>query len=497
VGWNGLGTPSITNSYATGSVTDSVYSGGLVGDNNGTIGSSYWDTATTGQSVASGSGSASSNSDSNGRINTFMQQQLTFVGWDFTDTWGINEGYNYPYLRTVAPLPTVTASVSPSAAGTVNGEGAYVGTYDVGNTATVTATPNSGYSFVNWTGGGNTVSDAVYYTFTMGASNVNLVANFTTVTPTGGGGGVTSLYPPAVQTVAASTITATSAVLNGDITSDDGFNITDYGFIWGTSASAITKKLDVGTNNQSGAYMGTLSNLTTGTTYYFEAYATNSYGTSDDGAVMSFNAGAQTTTTPTTPSTQSSTVPVFSDVSTSYWGYDAISSLSSKGIISGYPDGTFKPDATITRAEFATMLVKALGLGTTGTTGQFTDVTAGSWLYGSVNAAAAAGLVSGLGNNQFGPYALITRQEMAMMVAKALGSKAPVTNGTELSAFKDASRVSSWATTGMDEVVKEGIVSGMTADTLAPMAHATREQAATMIYKMLNFTQGPLFEGNF
>jgi hypothetical protein len=86
---------------------------------------------------------------------------------------------------------------------------------------------------------------------------------------------------------------------------------------------------------------------------------------------------------------------------------------------------------------------------------------------------------------------------MAMMVAKALGSKAPVTNGTELSAFKDASRVSSWATTGMDEVVKEGIVSGMTADTLAPMAHATREQAATMIYKMLNFTQGPLFEGNF
>ena len=79
------------------------------------------------------------------------------------------------------------------------------------------------------------------------------------------------------------------------------------------------------------------------------------------------------------PKTQGASA--FSDVPSSYWAYAAISSLSSQGIVSGYPDGTYRPDNTITRAEFATMLVKALGLSTTGTNGAFTDVTPGDWCY--------------------------------------------------------------------------------------------------------------------
>ena len=186
-----------------------------------------------------------------------------------------------------------------------------------------------------------------------------------------------------------------------------------------------------------------------------------------------------------TATVEATPAPVFSDVSTSYWGYNAISNLSGKGIVSGYPDGTFKPDTPITRAEFATMLVKALGLNTTGTTGQFTDVTADAWYYGAVNAAASANLVSGTGDNQFAPNALITREQMAVMVTNALGTKAPATDGTELNVFSDSSSVSSWAVTGMEEAVKADIVGGMTTDTLAPQADATRAQAAAMIYKLL------------
>ena len=186
-----------------------------------------------------------------------------------------------------------------------------------------------------------------------------------------------------------------------------------------------------------------------------------------------------------TATVEATPAPVFSDVSTSYWGYNAISNLSGKGIVSGYPDGTFKPDTPITRAEFATMLVKALGLNTTGTTGQFTDVTADAWYYGAVNAAVSANLVSGTGDNQFAPNALITREQMAVMVTNALGTKAPATDGTELNVFSDSSSVSSWAVTGMDEAVKADIVGGMTTDTLAPQADATRAQAAAMIYKLL------------
>jgi hypothetical protein len=108
------------------------------------------------------------------------------------------------------------------------------------------------------------------------------------------------------------------------------------------------------------------------------------------------------------------------------------------------------------------------------------------WYYGSVNAAVYDGLVSGMGDHLFAPNALITREQMAVMVSKALGNKAPAIDGTELNAFSDSSAVGSWAVTGMEEAVKVGIVNGMTAGTLAPRADATRAQAAVMIYKMLS-----------
>jgi hypothetical protein len=355
---------------------------------------------------------------------------------------------------------------------------------------TVTAVASSVYASVYMNGnlggslilplnvGSNSVSISVYDQPNNASNPYTLTITREASSGGGGGGGAVVSYTPAVQTEAASSITATSAVLNGDVTSDNGYAVTDYGFLWGTSSSSLTNKLDVGTSNISGAFTDTLGSLTAGTTYYFEAYATNSQGTAD-GAVMSLTAGVQTPTTPTSS--------VFSDVPASYWGYNAITSLSTQGIVSGYPDGTFKPNADITRAEFAAMLVKALGLSTTGTTGQFTDVTADSWYYGSVNAAASASLISGTGNNLFAPNTLITRQEMAVMVAKALGTKAPATSGTELNAFSDSSTVSSWAVTGVEETIKAGIVSGMTADTLAPMANATRAQAAAMIYHLLVF----------
>ncbi len=72
------------------------------------------------------------------------------------------------------------------------------------------------------------------------------------------------------------------------------------------------------------------------------------------------------------------------------------------------------------------------------------------------------------------------------MVPRALGSKAPAVNGTELDYFNDRSTVSGWAVTGMEQVVKTGIVTGMTPGTLDAQANATRAEAAAMIYKLLS-----------
>jgi len=133
------------------------------------------------------------------------------------------------------------------------------------------------------------------------------------------------------------------------------------------------------------------------------------------------------------------------------------------------------------------MLVKALGLSATGTNGTFTDVTPDDWCYGYVNDAASNKLVIGIGDNMFAPNDLVTREQMAVMIAKAMGSKAPTIDGTELNAFSDESAVSTWAVTGMEEAVKAGIISGMTPTALAPLDNATRAQAAETIFKLISF----------
>jgi len=100
VGLNGpyySGGTTITNSYSTGHVSGDVV-GGLVGSNAGTITSSYWDTQTSGQTASAGG---------TGKTTAEMKTQSTFVGWDFTGTWGIVAG-SYPYLRGVGPPPTPT-----------------------------------------------------------------------------------------------------------------------------------------------------------------------------------------------------------------------------------------------------------------------------------------------------------------------------------------------------------------------------------------------------
>jgi hypothetical protein len=92
VGWNTTWHDSgtIKNSYSAGSVEGGLYTGGLVGFNQGTITSSYWDTQTSDITTSAGGV---------GKTTVQMKQRATFVGWDFTNIWAIDEGVSYPYLR--------------------------------------------------------------------------------------------------------------------------------------------------------------------------------------------------------------------------------------------------------------------------------------------------------------------------------------------------------------------------------------------------------------
>ncbi|GGG09351.1 S-layer homology domain-containing protein [Paenibacillus abyssi] len=109
----------------------------------------------------------------------------------------------------------------------------------------------------------------------------------------------------------------------------------------------------------------------------------------------------------------------FKDVPKTFWASGAINALSDKGFVGGYTDGTFRPNKTISRAEFTTMLVKISEL-TNAKQNPYKDVT-GGWALHPVNVAYAAGLIptSDFGN-EFKPNQNITRYEIARMISKAM-----------------------------------------------------------------------------
>jgi hypothetical protein len=108
--------------------------------------------------------------------------------------------------------------------------------------------------------------------------------------------------------------------------------------------------------------------------------------------------------------------PSFSDVPCTHWAYSSIEYLKAHGVTSGYPDLTFKPDNQITRAEIATFMVMAMGLTYTGGETAFPDVPSTHWAYSFIMAAKQHGIVSGYPDGTFKPDNLVTRTEISVMV---------------------------------------------------------------------------------
>jgi hypothetical protein len=154
-----------------------------------------------------------------------------------------------------------------------------------------------------------------------------------------------------------------------------------------------------------------------------------------------------------------------------HWAEAQIRELMERGVVSGLPDGTFRPELTVTRAEFVTMVNKSLGLSPLADTGRFSDVNSGDWFAGQVEAAAEAGYVTGNPDGTFSPYRPITREQAAAMLIRAFGFARLVSETEQnaaLAPFADAEQVSPWAKADMATAVHFGLISGYTNTTLAP-----------------------------
>jgi len=164
-----------------------------------------------------------------------------------------------------------------------------------------------------------------------------------------------------------------------------------------------------------------------------------------------------------------------------HWAEAFIEKLIILGAISGYPDGTFRPDNRITRAEFVSILIKAFELQAPRTGEDFADI-AGHWAAGAIATAAHHDIVKGYGDNLFGPDGYITREQMALMLVKAVG----VNLVDESTLFADDSSISEWARGALAAAANNGIINGYPDNTVRPQENASRAEAVTMIVNAMD-----------
>ena len=204
----------------------------------------------------------------------------------------------------------------------------------------------------------------------------------------------------------------------------------------------------------------------------------NSYAPKAFDASLLPEGGSGTTSTPSTD--------VFTDIS-GHWAKDFILKMNGVGVINGMGDGTFQPEGTVTKGQFATLIVNALKLDVD------ESLASEHWAMPYVKAAQNANLIADeipFTVDQFDVN--ISREEMASMVAKAAAYKQIEAEPAAQNAFIDADQIADWAVTDVKNAVALGIINGIDTDkglTFQPKANATRAQSATMLSQLWDLMQ--------
>ncbi len=193
----------------------------------------------------------------------------------------------------------------------------------------------------------------------------------------------------------------------------------------------------------------------------------------------------------------------FSDVKPTDWFVTAVNQLAAKGVVQGGTDGRFRPYETVTRAQFAAMLARAVKPPAANTE-PFTDVYGSDWFYGPVASLYKAGLVAGTSATSYSPTSGLARQQAATLIVRAVGyQQSKETTPTIdlaltdqqveswLGGFKDRGFISQAHRFGMANGVRLSIIEGYADGRFYPFFTITRAQAAGMIYRGLFTTLTP------
>ncbi|TVY03950.1 S-layer homology domain-containing protein [Paenibacillus cremeus] len=179
---------------------------------------------------------------------------------------------------------------------------------------------------------------------------------------------------------------------------------------------------------------------------------------------------------------QSAPARSFTDVSFDNWSSKAVELAAKIGFVSGYQDGSFHADQSVTRAEFVTMLVKALGISSKGSD-NFADAQ-GSWAAAAISTLKSNGIINGYDDGTFKPNNQISRAEIVAILVKVM-NLSPATGNSKFNDTKG-----SWAEEAINQLANAGIIGGKENGKFDPNSNSSRAEAVTMVLRVLNVNLG-------
>ncbi|MBQ2743556.1 MAG: S-layer homology domain-containing protein [Oscillospiraceae bacterium] len=186
----------------------------------------------------------------------------------------------------------------------------------------------------------------------------------------------------------------------------------------------------------------------------------------------------------------------FTDLGNHAWAADAINTLAADGIIKGTTASTFSPASNITRADFALLLVRAFKLESDNAE-NFADVSAADYFAQELAVARNTGIVNGIGENKFAPRNTITRQDMMVIVYRALQSQSLLLEekgdrrmavDEVLSQYSDFTSVAPYAKEAVSSLINAGLVNGKNGR-IAPTDYTTRAEVAVLVKRTLDYAK--------
>ena len=174
--------------------------------------------------------------------------------------------------------------------------------------------------------------------------------------------------------------------------------------------------------------------------------------------------------------------PAFSDVGSGHWAYAPVAELKRRNILSGFEDGTFRPDLHITRAELVTMLAAVYALKADDDDLPFADISPDDWYYPAAAAAWRAGVIKGDGQN-FRPLDEIRREDMAVMVYRLVAENAD--GAKKALTFTDADDISDYAYDAVAYLTARGVINGFADGSFCPDGALTRAEGAKILCGIL------------